>query len=81
MNKGTLNECMFSQHSITYLGHLLGLDGIKPDNGPQFTSHEFRECAQSCDFSSVTSSPLYPRSNGQAERTVHADSEKAADRI
>ena len=40
------------------------------DNGPQYSSHEFAEFALSYNFQHVTSSPLFPQSNGQAERTV-----------
>ena len=36
--------------------------------GPQYTSQEFANFAESYDFCLVTSSPLYPQSNGHAER-------------
>ena len=58
----TALKSIFSRYGIPEI--------LRSDNGPQFTSHEFREFAKSYGFSSVTSSPLYPRSNGQAERTV-----------
>ena len=40
------------------------------DNGPQFTSAQFAAFAQSWRFQHRTSSPHYPRSNGQAEAAV-----------
>lgn len=43
---------------------------IVTDNGTQFTSAEFTEFSRAWEFNHVTSSPLYPRSNGLAERNV-----------
>ena len=40
------------------------------DNGPCYSSQEFRGFAQAWDFEHTTSSPLYPQSNGLAEKTV-----------
>lgn len=40
------------------------------DNGPQFTSEEFAHFIKQWEFTHITSSPLYPRSNGLAERNV-----------
>lgn len=40
------------------------------DNGPQFSCHEFKQFASEWEFTHKTSSPHYPRSNGQAERCI-----------
>lgn len=40
------------------------------DNGPQFNNFKFKTFAQLWNFSHVTSSPYYPRSNGMAERYI-----------
>ncbi|RWR98939.1 uncharacterized protein B4U79_03400, partial [Dinothrombium tinctorium] len=40
------------------------------DNGPQFTSEEFKEFMKSWNIKHTTSSPHYPQSNGQVERCI-----------
>lgn len=40
------------------------------DNGPQFTSQEYKLFSQQWDFAHTTSSPEFPQSNGFIERTI-----------
>ena len=53
---------MFSRHGIP--------GTVRSDNGPQYSSQEFAWFANSYEFNQVTSSPRFPQSNGQVERTV-----------
>ena len=55
-------EEQFSQYGIP--------DVLFTDNGPQFSSHRFREFARDWFFLHVTSSPGYPQSNGKSENAV-----------
>ena len=43
---------------------------IFTDNGPQFSSWKFKEFSKKWHFKHITSSPIYPQSNGLAERTI-----------
>lgn len=43
---------------------------LKSDNGPQFSAKAFQEFAKEWCFDHVTSSPIYPKSNGFIERQV-----------
>ena len=58
----TKMKTLFARHGIPEV--------VKSDNGPQYSSGDFAEFAKSWGFKLVTSSPLYPKSNGLAERTV-----------
>uniref|UniRef100_A0A671UHK2 Integrase catalytic domain-containing protein n=1 Tax=Sparus aurata TaxID=8175 RepID=A0A671UHK2_SPAAU len=52
----------FARHGIA--------ETVISDNGPCYSSEEFRRFADAWDFTHITTSPRYPRSNGLAERTV-----------
>ena len=53
---------IFDEHGIP--------EKLISDNGPQYSSTEFREFAKCWGFHHVTSSPLYPQANGFIERMV-----------
>ena len=53
---------IFDEHGIP--------ERLISDNGPQYCSKEFRVFSAKYGFDHVTSSPLYPMSNGFIERTV-----------
>ena len=53
---------LFSTHGIP--------ETVVSDNGPQFASEEFSHFAKQWEFQHVTSSPLYPQSNGKVENAV-----------
>ena len=56
-------KTIFSRHGIP--------ETVVSDNGPQYSSEEFKQFAQHYNFSHVTSSPHFPQCNGQAERGVN----------
>ena len=43
---------------------------VMSDNGPQYSSKEFKEFARKWEFTHITSSPTYAKSNGMAEPAV-----------
>ena len=67
-------QSVSSQSVINAMKYVFSSQGIPKivfsDNGPQFSSGEFREFARSYDFQHQTSSPLYPKSNGLVEKAV-----------
>ena len=52
----------FARHGIP--------DILVSDNGPQYSSDEFRQFAKHWEFRHITSSPRHPQSNGKAESAV-----------
>ena len=82
----TLLPSMTSTGVITALKSQFARYGVPSvvvsDNGPCYNSAEFRKFSEDWGFEHITSSPGYPQSNGQSERTVQtvkAMLEKAAD--
>lgn len=43
---------------------------VVSDNGPPYSSRAFQKFSKEYGFKHVTSSPYYPKSNGQAERSI-----------
>ena len=48
------------------------------DNGPRFSSQQFKEFTKGWDFEHITSSPKYSQSNSMAERCIQTGSMKKA---
>ncbi|UYV63094.1 hypothetical protein LAZ67_2003108, partial [Cordylochernes scorpioides] len=63
-----------SAETIEFLKKWFNVHGIprllETDNGPNFTSRDFKDFQKKWLFDHQTSSPLYPKSNGLAERAV-----------
>ena len=55
-------KAQFARHGIP--------DTFVTDNGPQFSSQLFCEFSSNYQFKHLTSSPLFPQSNGKAEKAV-----------
>ena len=52
---------------------------VYSDNGPQYANSEFSQFAQRLGFRHSTSSPTYPASNGQAERSANGKTDNEKD--
>lgn len=63
-----------SREVINQLKNIFRRHGIPEivisDNGPEYSSSAFCEFSKHWNFKHVTSSPTYPQSNGQVERTI-----------
>ncbi|XP_026074998.1 uncharacterized protein K02A2.6-like [Carassius auratus] len=55
-------KAIFARHGIPVT--------VVSDNGPQFSSQDYRDFAETYGFEHIISSPLYPQSNGLAEKGV-----------
>ena len=59
---------------VAHTKHLFSKYGIPKkvisDNGPEYTGRAYKIFAKKWDFKHITSSPYYPKSNGQVERTI-----------
>ncbi|PFX13349.1 Uncharacterized protein K02A2.6 [Stylophora pistillata] len=55
-------KSIFAEHGIP--------ECLTTDNGPQYASQEFCDFMETYGVEHVTSSPMYPQSNGSAERMV-----------
>ena len=58
----THTKSIFARHGIP--------QKVRTDNGPQFSSREYKLFAEQWGFDHITTSPLHPQSNGLAERSV-----------
>ena len=65
----TTSQSVIAALKTTFARHGIP-DTVVSDNGPQYASQEFADFAKAYSFSHITSSPHYPQSNGQVERTV-----------
>ena len=55
-------KSIFGRHGIPQI--------VQSDNGPQYSNQEFQMFAEEYGFQHTTSSPLYPKANGKAEKGV-----------
>ena len=55
-------KSIFARHGVPEV--------VVSDNGPQYSSEAYARFAHQYEFEHITSSPLYPQSNGESERAV-----------
>ena len=55
---------------VNYMSRYGVIQELVSDNGPQFTSVEFKECLQGNGIKHTRSAPYHPATNGQAKRFV-----------
>ena len=68
LNHPTAREVITNLKSI-FARHRIP-EQVISDNGPQYSSQAFTTFAKEYQFQHVTSSPLYPQGNGEAERAI-----------
>ena len=59
-----------ASHFSEVFGEYRSPDTLLTDNGPCYTSHEFKQLMLDMSVNHITSSPHYPQSNGLAEKYV-----------
>jgi hypothetical protein len=69
--------CLFNIKNATVIQHTKSIfarhgipEVVISDNGPQYSCQDYKDFASKWGFQHKTSSPVYPQSNGLAERTV-----------
>ncbi|KAJ8886646.1 hypothetical protein PR048_012858 [Dryococelus australis] len=67
-----LSSTQFVTHCKTIMARYGIPETLYSDNGPQFSSREFKEFARLGDINHKSSSPGYPQSNGLAEHHVQS---------
>lgn len=65
----TLSDTVISWMKEQFARHGIP-ETLFSDNGPQYSSSNFKKFTQEYNFNHDTSSPIFPRSNGMAERAV-----------
>ena len=74
LNGQSSSEVIRHTKSI-FVGHGVPQEVVS-DNGPSYSSLQYKQFAAKYGFTHITSSPRYPQSNGEAERAVKTVKEK-----